>query len=164
MPGDYLRPYRDAARRGTGFGVTLWASPAHQRRRFAAFARMYRFAGKRILDAGCSRGDFAAFLVEREIPFAAYTGVDALAPVIEFAQQRRLPRCEFVVGDFLATPALLAAGEPDVICISGALNTMTDAQVTALLGHALAAARHALIFNFLSDRAAPRAPFQFGAV
>jgi SAM-dependent methyltransferase len=149
----YLEPYRQAlTRHGCGFRVSLWASPARQRRRFAVMARMARLAGQRVLDAGCGRGDFAAFLLEHHVEFAQYVGVDALAEVIDYAGRQALPRCRFVQGDVLRSPELLLSGQPQVICLCGTLNTMTDAQVFALLEAAWGATGRSLVFNFLSDR------------
>jgi SAM-dependent methyltransferase len=159
----YLEPYRASQRRhGSGFEVTLWASPRSQRRRFEVFAQMCFLAGKRILDAGCSRGDFAAYLLEQDIPFDRYVGVDALCEVIDHARHRQLPGCEFHCGDCVANPSLLSIGRPQVICISGTLNTMGDAQVMQLLTSAWQAAGETLLFNFLSDRASPQAVPQTG--
>lgn len=158
----YLTPYREsAAKHGTEhFNVTLWASPDSQRRRFQAFAEMCFLAGKRVLDAGCSRGDFAAFLLENEVPFERFIGVDGVCEVIDYAESRGLPRCEFHCGDFLADPSLLRVGDPQIICISGTLNTMTDAQIDSFLSAAWDATGEALLFNFLSDRAGRGAPIQ----
>ncbi len=157
----YLDPYRESAKRhGVDFNVTLWANERSQQVRFQVMKEMCFLAGKRILDAGCSRGDFAAYLVDREVPFAQYVGVDALPQVITYANSRDLPRCSFHEGDFVADPSLLAIGDPQVICISGTLNTMTDEQVFAALHAAWATTAQTLIFNFLSDRADRHAPPQ----
>lgn len=158
---DYLDPYRQAQQsHGSDFKVTLWANQRSQRLRFRVMTEMVLFAGKRVLDAGCSRGDFAAYLAERDIPYQRYVGVDGLPDVVEFARSRGLPRSDFVAGDFVTEPALLATGDPQVIAISGTLNTMEDATALTLLDHAWQAARQALIFNFLSDRVAKDAPTQ----
>ncbi|MEE9211996.1 MAG: methyltransferase domain-containing protein [Phycisphaeraceae bacterium] len=157
----YLQPYREAAKRhGSDFAVTLWANRKSQELRFDVFRQMCFLTGKRILDAGCSRGDFAAFLLKRDVAFEHYVGIDALAEVIDYAAGRGLPRCEFRCGDFVTQPELLSIGKPQVICISGALNTMTDEQVRTVLGSAWAAAGETLLFNFLSDRAQRDAPPQ----
>ena len=162
MPNDaYLDPYRDSAlRHGADFQVTLWASRRSQQVRFEVFTELCDLSGKRLLDAGCSRGDLAAFLVEQGVDFARYVGIDGLANVIAYAQGRRLERCEFHHGDFVTDPSLLATGRPEVILISGSLNTMTDVQVFTVLEAAWAQASEALIFNFLSDRCAIAAPPQ----
>jgi SAM-dependent methyltransferase len=163
---EYLDPYRRShARHGVEFPVTMWASPRSQARRFEVFSRLCKIEGKRVLDIGCSRGDLADYLIRRGIGFASYTGVDALAEVIDFARSRGLERCSFQCGDVLREPGLLALGQPQVTCISGTLNTMkSDAQVYAVLTAAWAATGDALIFNFLSDRAAPSAAEQHGDV
>ncbi len=158
----YLTPYHESARKHgrDAFGVTLWANPETQQRRFKAFAQMYDLANKRVLDAGCSRGDLAAFLVENQIPYQRYVGIDALCDVIDFAASRGLPNAQFHCGDFMAEPGLLSLGQPQVICISGSLNTMDDPRVFNALESAWAAASQALLFNFLSDHAGPGAPPQ----
>jgi len=160
----YLQPYRDSAKKhgSDTFDVTLWADPSTQRLRFDVFTQMCFMAGKRVLDAGCSRGDLASFLIERDIRFDSYVGVDGLCDVIDYAQGRGLPRCRFQCGDFVADPSLLSIGDPQVICISGSLNTMTDEQVMSVLESAWGAASESLIFNFLSDRAGAGAVLQTG--
>lgn len=164
MTGDaYLDPYRDSARRhGAGFRVTLWANETSQQRRFEVFHEMLDLRGKRILDAGCSRGDLAQYLLEHQAGFDRYVGIDALPNVIDFAVGRKLPGCEFHCGDFVSRPRLLATGDAHVIAISGTLNTMSDSQINTLLEAAWRHARETLIFNFLSDRCGPEAPPQDG--
>ena len=162
MPRDrYLEPYRQACDAfGDTFEVTLWASRHSQIRRFEVMAQLQDLNAKRVLDAGCSRGDFAAFLVERGIDYASYIGVDGLAQIIAHAQSRNLRSAEFHYGDFLQDPALLRISDPQVICISGALNTMTDRQVDRVLSACWTATQQVLLFNFLSDLAEPHAPAQ----
>jgi SAM-dependent methyltransferase len=163
MDDSYLKPYRESlAEHGTDFKVTLWASPRAQTKRFEVLTQMCFFAGKRILDAGCGRGDFAAFLCERHTAFERYVGVDALPDLIAFASSRRLPGCEFHCGDFVVDPSLLSLGKPQVVCICGALNTMDEARVMMVLEAAWAAASEALLFNFLSSRARVVSPVHTG--
>lgn len=160
MP-DYLQPYQHALDlHGVEFDVTLWASPQTQTRRFQVFTQMVNLGGKRVLDAGCSRGDFAAFLLQARIEYHSFVGIDGLAEVIEHARAQELPRCEFLTGDFLAEPSLLSHGQPEVICISGSLNTMSEAQALQALEHAWRATGVVLVFNFLSSRCGPEAPEQ----
>ena len=150
----HLEPYRHAAtRHGNGFEVTLWANPDSQRLRFEVMAELYPLGGKRVLDAGCSRGDFAAYLIEQGTAFAHYIGIDGLCDVIDYAKSRDLSNCEFHCGDFIHEPALLSKGRPHIICISGSLNTLHDDQVQTVLEAAWMATEEALMFNFLSDRA-----------
>ena len=159
----YLKPYQDSVKEhGSSFGVTLWANPYTQERRFEVFTQMCFFPGKRVLDAGCSRGDLAVFLARQNVVVDHYIGIDALSDVIDYARARDLPQCEFHCGDFVTQPNLFQIGNPQIICISGSLNTMTDQQVEAVLSAAWSAASEALVFNFLSDRAGPAAPTQTG--
>ncbi len=161
MDGSYLRPYRDAVQEhGSDFKATLWATPKTQRLRFRVFTEMAFFAGKRVLDAGCSRGDFAAYLLEHDQPYQRYIGIDGMPEVIDHARQRGLPHAEFHAGDFVTHPDLLRLGDPQIITLSGTLNTMDDRTVFQLLDHAWEAAGQALLFNFLSDRVSPKAPPQ----
>lgn len=157
----YLQPYRESVERhGVSFEATLWASRQSQRIRFKTFAEMFPFAGKRVLDAGSSRGDFAEYLIDHQIPFERYIGIDGLEEVVRHAAEQGLPNCEFHHGDLLADEALLATGDPDIICISGTLNTMTDQEAKKLLESAWRNAGEALMFNFLSDRSGHSAPPQ----
>ena len=161
MNDDYLQPYRDAVTRyGSGFDATLWATPRTQAVRFAVMRAMVPLEGKRVLDAGCSRGDFAAYLEEAGVDYERFIGVDGVEEVVGFARERGLARSEFVAGDFVKRPELLATGEPDVVTISGTLNTMSLGVATAVLEGAWAGCREALVFNFLSDRADRKAPRQ----
>ena len=158
---DYLTPYREAARQhGSDFDVTLWVNRDSQALRFTVFTQMLDLGGKRVLDAGCSRGDLAAYLDERGIAYERYIGVDALPDVVDHARTRHLPRSEFHTGDFVHDRDLLRRGRPHVVAISGTLNTMSDEVALELLDHAWDAAGETLIFNFLPDTAGPRAPRQ----
>lgn len=157
-PESYLGPYVEAQKEhGSDVKVTLWANERTQRLRFRVFTELVFFTGKRVLDAGCSRGDFAAYLLEQDQRYARFVGVDGLPGVVDFANRRGLGGAEFHAGDFVADPGLLAIGDPQVVAISGTLNTMEDATVLRVLEHAWSAAGEALIFNFLSDRVSPEA-------
>ena len=163
-PADsYLDPYRQAQRSiGSDWGVTLWASERSQRKRFQVMAHMAMLTGRRVLDAGCSRGDFAAFLIDNRVDFGRFIGIDGLCDVIAYANSRELPRCEFHCGDFVHQPELLRTGDPQVVAISGSLNTMDHATAIDVLESAWAAASESLVFNFLSSTADARAPYQGG--
>ena len=156
-PRDYLRPYREAiSRHGAGFKATLWSSPEAQRLRFDVMIDMVDFEGCTIVDLGCGQGDFAARLLEREVVFGDFIGVDALAAMIEAAASRRLERCRFHAADVVAQPHLLSEWMPDFVCISGALNTMDQETARKVVKNAYEAAAHGVVFNFLSDRPHPR--------
>lgn len=154
MPADtYLDPYRASlALHGPSFKAMLWYNRKSQRRRFEIFTQMVYFGGKRVLDAGCGRGDLPAYLLKHRLHFDHYVGLDALAPMIDHARGRELPNCEFVVGDFVHQPELLSTGQPQIICISGSLNTMTDDHIAATLSAAWSGASEVLLFNFLPVR------------
>ncbi len=159
----YLEPYRRSVRdHGPRFEATLWANERSQRLRFEVFTQMCFLPGKRILDAGCSRGDFAAYLLEVGIAYEHFVGIDALPQVIDYAAGRGLPRTEFHVGDFVRDPTLLRTGNPQVVCISGSLNTMGDEQIMSVLEGAWQASAQALLFNFLPVQAHRRAPTNLG--
>lgn len=160
---NYLSPYREAHEdHGSDFGVTLWANERSQRLRFKVMTEMVFMLGKRVLDAGCSRGDFAAYMLEKDVAYESFVGVDAVEPVVAFAKSRGLDRSKFFAGDFVSQPSYLSIDRPQVIAISGTLNTMDDATVIGLLDHAWAATSETLAFNFLSDRASKDAPQQTG--
>jgi SAM-dependent methyltransferase len=153
MPDDYLDAYRDAQDDfGNDFRVTLWANTRSQEQRFKVFNQMCFLHGKRLLDAGCSRGDMADYLVRQNVEYAGYVGIDGLPEVIEYANKRGLPRAEFHAGDFVTNAALLSIGKPQVILFSGTLNTMGDDTAMGLLDAAWEACSETLLFNFLSSR------------
>jgi SAM-dependent methyltransferase len=154
----YLHPYRQAhGRHGNDFRVTLWASETSQQTRFAVMGQMLDFTDKRVLDAGCSRGDFARWLLDHDQPYAQFIGIDGLCEVIDHANEQALPRASFYCKDFVTHPQTLAIGEPQIVAISGSLNTMEFKTALRVLEASWAAASETLIFNFLSDRTGPRA-------
>lgn len=159
---DYLKPYVESQEiHGSEFDVTLWAGPDTQQIRFEVFAEMVDLGGKVILDAGCSRGDLAQWLLDAGIAYRQYIGVDALPEVVRFAESRRLDRCTFLTGDMLVDDIdALLDQRPAIVCVSGTLNTMTFREAKRFLQKMWALADEALIFNFLSDRCGPRAPRQ----
>ncbi len=159
MPADkaYLQPYQEAVERfGAGFEATLWNSREAQTLRFDVMIDLAEFEGCRLLDVGCGHGDFAARLLEREVGFAAYVGIDAVAEMIEAAARRGLNRCEFMIGDPVAEPTLLGEACPDWTCLSGTLNTMDEPTVRQLIEAAFEASAQGVVFNFLSTRAHDR--------
>lgn len=149
----HLQPYRDAVdQHGAGFKATLWGSEQTQVLRFDVMIDLVDFTDCTVLDAGCGRGDFARRLLEREIGFSQYVGVDAMEAMIDAARELNLPRCRFEAGDFTRDEAMLGLGEPDYICFSGSLNTMDDDLARAVIGRAFDTAAQGVVFNFLSDR------------
>lgn len=154
-PGEhYLKPYREAVRaHGPNFKATLWSSREAQQLRFDVLIDLVDMDDCVILDAGCATGDFAARLIEREVSFSRYVGIDAVAEIIEAARKRHLPRCEFRTADLVHDASMLAEVSPDHVCISGTLNTMDEDSARRLVESAFASARRGVAFNFLSNRA-----------
>ncbi|MCZ6836140.1 MAG: class I SAM-dependent methyltransferase [Planctomycetota bacterium] len=153
----YLEPYRQAVEKfGPGFEATLWGTQRAQGLRFDVMIDLAGFEECTILDAGCGLGDFGAHLIEREIPFTRYIGLDAMTPMVEKAIKRSLPRCEFQAADFVMTPEVMKQADPDYICFSGTLNTMDDDMARGLVQSAFEASAQGVVFNFLSDRPHPR--------
>ena len=105
-----------------------------------------------VLDVGCGTGDFAQRLLDRNVAFARYVGVDAVGEMIEAANARGMPRCEFTVGDVLSDESILAAAKPDFVSISGTLNTMKEETARDLVRRCFEATKHGVAFNFLSNR------------
>jgi SAM-dependent methyltransferase len=160
--GDYLAPYREVVRRiGPRFEALLWNSPETQQKRFEAIAAMVDLTQRVVVDAGCGRGDFGAFLRDRKVAYGRYVGVDAVSELLDVARGLDLPNAGFVEGDFVSDPGVFAEaarreGAParaaDVIVFSGSLNTLPQPRAEGVLQHAWDACGEALAFNFLSDR------------
>lgn len=150
----YLKPYQDAqATYGADFKTTLWASTKSQRLRFDIFRQYAFFTGKRVLDAGSGMGDFANFLLEHDLPYASYVGIDGLDQVVAGANERGLPHASFHCGDLVKEAELFKIGQPQITVISGTLNTMDLETVKTLLDAAWAGTSDTLLFNFMPDTA-----------
>ncbi|MEM7229268.1 MAG: methyltransferase domain-containing protein [Planctomycetota bacterium] len=150
---DYLQPYEAAvAEHGPGFKATLWGTERAQRARFDVMIDLVDFADAMIVDAGCGQGDFAAHLLERDVAFGAFHGIDAMPEMIQTAQDRALDRCSFSAADFVVHPTVMGELSPNWICFSGTLNTMGDPMAQTLIRAAYDIARDGVIFNFLSNR------------
>jgi SAM-dependent methyltransferase len=153
----FLEPYRRALRRfGPTFQATLWGSRDTQLLRFDVMIELAGFAECVILDVGCGRGDFAAHLLERDVPFERFIGLDALDEMVRAAAARQLARCTFQTRDVLTEPEAMAEARADFICFSGTLNTMDESSARGLIARAYRAAAQGVVFNFLSDRVHPR--------
>ena len=153
----YLQPYRKAVEKfGPGFEATLWGTREAQQLRFEVMIELAGFEECVILDAGCGQGDFAAYLLEQDIPFARYMGIDALEEMIQAAIERGLSRCEFQVADFVTNSDVLKQVEADFVCLSGSLNTMDEEMARQLIQAAFEASAQGVVFNFLSDRPHPK--------
>lgn len=164
MAERYLQPYRDAVLRyGAGFSALLWSSREGQQTRFDVMidlvdpeacrdTDMRGLATCTILDVGCGTGDFAQRLLDRDVKFSQYVGVDAVSEMIDAARERKLERCEFIVADVLTDESVLRDRAPDYACISGTLNTMDEDTARRLVHRCFEASAQGVVFNFLSNR------------
>lgn len=153
----HLDPYHDALQRyGASFETTLWRSREAQVTRFDVMIDMVDFAGTRILDAGCGLGDFAGRLLERNINFKHYLGLDALPEMVTAAARRNLARSDFRTCDFATELSIFEEVEHDWSVFSGSLNTMTEDHARTVIAHAFKHARRGVVFNFLSNKPAPK--------
>ncbi|HZM33827.1 MAG TPA: class I SAM-dependent methyltransferase [Burkholderiales bacterium] len=139
--------------RGLGYGRR-----ASQERRFAALAAVGALDGARLLDAGCGFGDLLAWLHARGVR-PRYTGLDLCAPMIERCRERFAGiEAVFVTGDVLD----YEPDEPyDYVVASGIFGYAAKgmrARVQPTLKRLYAMSATALAVNFLSARAASRAP------
>ncbi|MDB5332641.1 MAG: hypothetical protein JWP03_3792 [Phycisphaerales bacterium] len=146
----YLQPYLRAAQKyGAGFPALLWASPRTQRARFEAICQSYSPAGRSVLDAGCGRGDYLTFLIDRGVTPADYIGIEAVGDLANVAEAQH-PDATILRADFVREPARLFVGA-DVVVFSGSLNTIEGPAFFETIRRAYDAAGEALVFNFLSS-------------
>ncbi|MEZ6235010.1 MAG: class I SAM-dependent methyltransferase [Phycisphaerales bacterium] len=184
----YLRPYRDAVEAaGPVFEALLWHSRAYQQVRFKVMTDAIRgviaaghasrrpaLDGRVVVDLGCGRGDYAAYLASEGIQIARYIGVEAV-PELAVAARKTVAGLRgqdaesdaeadealdatIIEADFAADPVLierLAAGGGEVFTLSGSLNTMDEGLARAVLERAWRGVsrvrRGVLAFNFLSS-------------
>ncbi len=156
----HLQPYREAAQHygpgEPGFKAALWGSRETQVLRFDIILNMVDLSGSTVLDIGCGTGDFAQQLIEREIPFKQFIGIDAVEQVIHTARSRELPGCTFHKSNVLEELDTLQKHHADFAVLSGTLNTMSDPDAYRLVESAFEASAQGVIFNFLSDRPDPK--------
>lgn len=148
---DYLQPYQRAVKRhGADFRALLWASRRTQEQRFEALAHVADPTGLSILDLGCGRADFLDFLIARGTPPRKYIGLEGVRELAEAAENKKLPDSRIVIADFVREPRRMQVGAEVIYC-SGALNTVEPTDFYLTIRNAFAAARRALVFNFLSS-------------
>lgn len=147
----YLKPYEDAVEmHGGTFKATLWCSKEGQLLRFKTFTKDINFTGTSIVDVGCGLGDFASYLIESNIEFKSYFGVDAMEVMITSAKERTLPRCTFESGDVVVDNHYLQ--DADWFVFSGSLNAMVQSDALTLIEQAFNASTVGVAFNFLSNQ------------
>ena len=144
-------PYQDAVEQfGGTFGATLWRSREGQAIRFKTFCDFVDFNETSILDVGCGIGDFAQFLIEGEVAFKHFHGIDAIDEMITSAQHRHLPNCTFETVDVVTHQESMQGF--DWLTFSGTLNAMQERSAIELIDGAFAACDQGVAFNFLSDQ------------
>jgi len=147
----YLAPYVQATQKHNGgFRSLLWASHVSQRARFHAIVRLGEFRNRRILDGGCGHADFLDYLIQYEIRYEHYTGIEAVEELAEVARGKNRPRSAIIRADFLREPQRMLVGA-DVVVLCGSLNTFDVEAFHRTIRLAYDAAGESLIFNFLSS-------------
>jgi SAM-dependent methyltransferase len=147
---NYLQPYTRAVKRhGAEFGSLLWASPKTQRQRFEAIVELVDPTGLIVLDLGCGRADLLDFFIARDIAPLRYIGIEAIAELADAAARKAHPGVRIIRDDFVENPRRIESAGADVILCSGSLNTLAPDAFYSVLRQAFAAARRAVVFNFL---------------
>ena len=108
------------------------------------------FSDMSILDVGCGLGDFADYLIDHQISFASFQGIDAMEQMISEANNKSLPRCTFSIGDVIENEGLLQGF--DWITMSGTLNAMPQSLAMELVSKAFSACTIGVAYNFLSNQ------------
>ena len=148
---DYLKPYEQAvSEHGGSFDATLWVSKEGQQLRFQAFVDLIDFNGASVLDVGCGIGDFAQYLIEKQIQFRSFHGIDAMEAMVQTAISNSYPQCTFETVDIVFHPESLQGY--DWITISGTLNAMEQEQATSIIRDSFHVAARGVAFNFLSNQ------------
>jgi len=91
----------------------------------AVYALLPDVAGKRVLDAGCGPGIYAAWLLAHG---AEVVGLDVSAKMVEFAEQRLQGRARIMQADLSQPLDFLAADSFDLIVSALALDYVRDWQ------------------------------------
>ncbi len=148
---DYLKPYEEAvAAHGGSFEATLWRNKDGQYIRFKTFCNFIDFTDTSILDVGCGIGDFAQYLLQKNISFKSFHGIDAMGAMIDTASKRNLLHSTFETIDILKKPNI--SSNYDWITFSGTLNAMREEVARALIDCSFEACIKGIAFNFLSDQ------------
>ena len=148
---DYLKPYEEAvAAHGGSFEATLWRNKDGQYIRFKTFCNFIDFTDTSILDVGCGIGDFAQYLLQKNISFKSFHGIDAMGAMIDTASKRNLLHSTFETIDILKKPNI--SSNYDWITFSGTLNAMREEVARGLIDCSFEACIKGIAFNFLSDQ------------
>src|SRR6266481_4036431 len=141
----------------------LWNSAASQMARFDVLLQVGGLSGKAVLDVGCGFGDLIAFLDQKGIGVAAYSGIDLSPEMIAIAREKH-PRAQFECRDLLEQP--FDPESFDVVLGSGLFflpHPLWDAYVAAYVGSMFACCRQAVAVNFLSAHSSKKDPESYYA-
>jgi SAM-dependent methyltransferase len=150
---DYLQPYARAVQRhgGADFRALLWASRRTQEQRFEALLKQADPTGLAVLDLGCGRADLLDFMTQRNQRPRRYVGLEGVRALADAARAKALPvDTRIILADFVREPRRMHVNA-DVIYCSGALNTIEADEFYQAIHNAFAAAKLALVFNFLNS-------------
>jgi len=143
--GRHLRHHGDAPQ------AVRWTVQGQQARYEAFLGLCGDLAGKSLLDFGCGKGDFYAFLRARGVT-CAYTGVDVHPDLIALARSKH-PEAGFLARDIEESPL---GRNFDVVVACGVFNLRVGGiqeTLESVLPLLFGCAREALHVNFLSARA-----------
>ncbi|MDH5368437.1 MAG: methyltransferase domain-containing protein [Gammaproteobacteria bacterium] len=136
-----------------------WGSEDQQSYRFLQTLNTgLDFKGKRILDIGCGFGDYADFLVNKEIEFSSYYGVDINPDLINEANVRHKENPEYEFRVLNLTDSNNIEPIADVGIMLGLLNLNLQGEMDNyeysfnMINNALSLVKEALIVDFISIR------------
>jgi RimJ/RimL family protein N-acetyltransferase/SAM-dependent methyltransferase len=130
-----------------------WGSEAGQMLRFSVLESVGNLAGCSVLDVGCGRGDFLAYLQSRDVT-VNYTGCDIVPAMIESAR-KRFPGVPFEVCDLLSASQKCDA-QFDYVLASGIFylrQREPETYMCEMISRMFRLCRRGLAFNTLSSRA-----------
>ncbi|MDP7008400.1 MAG: class I SAM-dependent methyltransferase [Phycisphaerales bacterium] len=148
---EYLNPYVEAARTyGGTFDATLWQSKQGQLIRFETFCSIVDFTNQSIVDIGCGLGDFAQYLLDSQIEYTSFHGVDAIPEMVETAKSRHMRDATFSCLDIV--PSMDSLPKADWMTCSGTLNAMGEELALTVVESLFERCTNGVAFNFLSNQ------------
>jgi len=135
-----------------------WGTVEQQRYRFFQTLNMgVDFIDRDILDVGCGFGDFADFLLDQDVSFSSYAGIDINPDLIQEATKRHslISNVDFVLFDILSDD-LRMSPQGDIGIMLGVLNLNLQEEIDnydytkKIMKHAFSLVRECLIVDFIS--------------
>ncbi|MEJ2043728.1 MAG: class I SAM-dependent methyltransferase [Reinekea sp.] len=134
-----------------------WKNLQSQQKRFDIIAELVDFNNTSVLDAGCGKGDFLRFLLQRSNA-VRYIGIDLNPDFVAYANEQfcSCQQSRFYQADFSVAALPLV----DHVVLSGALSYRTKDPVywKKIISRLFSNSRRSLVFNFLSDKTFPEHP------